>query len=127
MGYDDPDKQREYQRNWVSARRVEWLTKNGPCTCGEFRIGKLLIHHIDKTQKVSHRIWSWSKARREAELTKCTVRCIKCHAKHHALETPIPEHGTIARYKSKRALCRCVLCRRANALYNRAYRLKNSK
>jgi hypothetical protein len=36
--------------------------------------------HAEASEKITHRVWSWSKARREAELGKCVVRCQKCHA-----------------------------------------------
>jgi len=28
---------------------------------------------------VTHRVWSWARERREAELAKCVVRCVACH------------------------------------------------
>ena len=33
--------------------------------------------------KKDHKIWSWSKQRREAEIKKCVVLCRKCHVKAH--------------------------------------------
>lgn len=33
---------------------------------------------------------------------------------HVAIQKPIPPHGTLARYRTRRAPCRCVECRRAN-------------
>lgn len=78
MPYSDPQKQREYQRQWVAARRSNWIAENGPCTdCGTW--DDLEIDHIDARTKVDHRIWSWSVERRETELAKCVVRCDPCH------------------------------------------------
>ena len=78
MGYKDPNKQREYQRLWMARRRSEWMEANGPCVdCGSSEA--LEVDHSDQTTKVEHKVWSWSKVRREAELAKCVVRCYDCH------------------------------------------------
>lgn len=127
MGYKNIKKQREYQLKWIKTRRHNWIKANGPCVqCGETSISKLLVHHKDKTQKENHRIWSWRKERRETELVKCEVRCVNCHADFHGLETPIPRHGTIARYKSKRKPCHCFRCRAANVQYEKQRKRKKS-
>ena len=78
--YKDPDRQREYMRKWIAARRVAWLRENGPCAdCSTWE--DLQVDHMNAAAKVSHRIWSWSEARRAGELAKCVVRCQSCHAK----------------------------------------------
>lgn len=78
MSYSDPGKQRDYQRRWVADRKAAWLTENGPCIdCGA-RKG-LQVDHAEAATKVTHRVWSWSKERRDAELAKCVVRCESCH------------------------------------------------
>lgn len=70
--------QREYQRLWMRQRRTEWLEANGPCVqCGSW--DRLEVDHKDRSQKITHAVWSWSKVRREAELVKCQVLCYKCH------------------------------------------------
>lgn len=46
----------------------------------------LEVDHIDPDQKISHKVWSWAKPRRDAELAKCQVLCNKCH-KNKTLET----------------------------------------
>ena len=59
-------------------RRKEWFDLHGPCeACGSW-IG-LEVHHVNPETKVSHRVWSWSKKRRDAELAKCVVLCFTCH------------------------------------------------
>jgi 5-methylcytosine-specific restriction endonuclease McrA len=82
--YKDPikarDYKRQYQRIWKQKRRDAWLQENGPCQnekCGSWE--DLEVDHIDPRDKVDHRVWSWAKERREAELGKCRVLCKKCH------------------------------------------------
>lgn len=78
MPYADPDMQRKYMNEWIKRRRREWCTEHGPCIdCGSW--DQLTVDHVDATTKVSHRIWSWAKARRDEELAKCVVRCWPCH------------------------------------------------
>ena len=72
------EKQREYQKRRVKARRQAWLCENGPCA--NCRSGKdLQVDHRDTEEKVRHRVWSWSAVRREAELAKCQPLCSDCH------------------------------------------------
>lgn len=77
MPYKDRDKQREYQRKWILSRRDEYLSDKSCKKCGSKK--NLEVDHIDPKKKLSHRIWSWSKKRREAELKKCQVLCKDCH------------------------------------------------
>lgn len=73
--------------------------------CGECDPQKLQLDHIDMNGKATehdHKIWSWSKERREAEIAKCQVLCKDCHAKktlgdiqkyyaqERAKKTPLP-------------------------------------
>jgi 5-methylcytosine-specific restriction endonuclease McrA len=70
--------QRKYQLAWSRSRRLAWLKANGPCRqCGS-RV-RLEVDHVDPTRKVTHRIWSLSPQRREAELRRCQVLCRRCH------------------------------------------------
>lgn len=78
MGYSDPVKKREYQNNWMRARRKKWLEEHGPCKeCGSW--DNLEVDHVDRSTKVDHKVWSWSLARMQAELAKCQVLCESCH------------------------------------------------
>ena len=52
----------------------------------------LELDHRDPTKKVSHRIWSSSWARIEAEAAKCDVRCHDCQRQQSAGEDG-EEHG----------------------------------
>lgn len=78
MPYKDPNRQRDYQARWIKKRRHDWVRKNGPCEVCNSDEG-LQVDHIDPNEKVSHRIWSWSEARRAVELAKCWVLCFNCH------------------------------------------------
>lgn len=80
MPYKDLARQREYQNQWMKNRRLAWLAEHGPCVdCSGTE--DLQVDHADASIKVTHRVWSWSKARRNAELAKCVVRCEPCHIK----------------------------------------------
>lgn len=112
MPYKDLRKKREYQRLRLAEARSKWLTENGPCVhCGgDF---ELEVDHIDRSQKVDHKVWSWSKQRRDAELAKCQVLCSDCHNKKTSEERKVPiPHGTDGGYT--RHKCRCPRCKQAH-------------
>lgn len=77
--------QADWYQNVVKARRAEWLAKNGPCRkCGSSE--NLEVDHIDRSQKVTHRIWTWAEDKRAAELAKCQVLCRVCHREKSVAE-----------------------------------------
>ncbi len=81
------DEKKEYQRRWLRARKDAWLRDNGPCrSCATWE--NLEIDHIDPASKsVSpSKLWSRSKAFREAELAKCQVLCENCHKSKTSVE-----------------------------------------
>ncbi len=124
MPYADPQKQRDYQNAWMQRRRTEWVQQHGPCrACGSAE--DLQVDHIDPNKKVSHRIWSWSTARREAELEKCQVLCMDCHLEKTKSQRPSYEHGTNSSYmrtNTKELGCRCPECTAAHSAESRRYR-----
>lgn len=126
MPYADPVKQREYQRNFLRARREQWLEENGPCVdCGSWQ--QLEVDHEDPSTKVTHSVWSWRAARREIELRKCRPRCRRCHLAKTAREAATnPAHGTVARYSGS-SPCRCDACRAAERESKRMWRLRTGK
>lgn len=78
MPYKDKAEQYRYQEQWRKRRRDEWFAANGPCVkCGS--CNDLELDHENPATKVSHRIWSWCREKREAELKKCRPMCSKCH------------------------------------------------
>lgn len=110
---------REYQRRWAKNRRLTWVLAHGPCLCGSTE--NLDVDHKDPTQKVSHRIWSWSESRRLAELEKCQILCRACHlVKTKAYRRAKLKHGTRSMYS--KGSCRCAECTFANAEYIRRWR-----
>ena len=113
----DREHTRAYQSAWVAKRRAEWLGQRGPCSlCGS--PDRLEVHHADPAEKVSHRIWSWSRPRREAELAKCVLLCNACHKLQHEAQ-----HGTDYKY---RVGCRCVECRAAHRDKQRRWRSRTA-
>lgn len=88
----DPKKrERQYRRNrvWMQQRRA-WLDAykrgRGCVDCGE-REGRLDLDHrprVEKLFNLAHARVAWAKL--EAELAKCDVRCVSCHAKRHGYE-----------------------------------------
>lgn len=117
MPYADVEAKRAYQRQWLAKRRAEWLADKSCAVCGATE--DLEVDHIDPSLKVSHNLWSWSAARREAELAKCQVLCGDHHReKTQAWYAERAEHGTGMYRKG----CRCAVCRGAIAAYARERR-----
>lgn len=85
MPYKDKTKQLAYQNAWIKRRRLDWLVENGPCVlCGSD--DRLQVDHIDPSKKNTHRIWSYSKSKRDLELAKCRALCYSCHSRKSASE-----------------------------------------
>lgn len=85
MPFKDLYEKRHYERERLAALRRIWLAEHGPCAwCGTWK--KLEVDHVDRRRKVTHRIWSWSEARRKKELARCQALCSKCHKMKSAAE-----------------------------------------
>lgn len=123
MGYADPDKQREFARNWRAGRRKEWFDDNGPCRrC--WGTERLQVYYPDQSEKVEHRIWTWKKERRNEELKKCIILCQECWYKIRKYRyTSERVHGTALMYD--KGGCRCQECRDAHAFKMRIFRGKD--
>lgn len=122
MPYSNPEDRKAWLREAWAKRRAEWIAEHGPCIdCGSHDQPE--VDHVDRTTKVSHRVWTWSKERRDAELAKCVVRCRPCHlAKSFAvgdIQPPSP-HGSKRRYDVHG--CRCTDCRAGNTARRRKQR-----
>lgn len=77
MPYKDKELQKKFQREWIANRRVEFFKDKSCVKCGSKN--KMELDHINRLDKVSHRIWSWKEARRIKEIAKCQVLCNMCH------------------------------------------------
>lgn len=114
---------REYQRRWVAERKAAYFADKVCVRCDS--VERLRLDHVDPTQKVSHRIWSWSVARREVELAKCQVLCDPCHKIKTKEQFPITNgrelvsHGNYWMYQKG---CRCPACSASVAPWWREYR-----
>lgn len=134
MPYADRERQREYRREWYAARRAAWFAANGPCAqCGSWE--RLELDHVDPATKVHHVIWSWSDARREAELAKCQILCVDCHDEKTAGEWHGRWNGNAQPHSVSSAPgttgyrrgCRCGACCRAQSDYRAAYNARTSR
>ena len=126
MPYKTKEEQRAYQNAWVQKRRSDWITENGPCSCGSY--DGLEVDHIDPSLKTLHprEIWSRREEVRLKELANCQVLCYDCHKGKTAIDlslifTKHPAHGTINRYKKG---CRCEPCSEALRVYWRNRRAR---
>lgn len=120
---------KQYQRQWIAARRKAWIEGQGPCIlCGS--TAELEIDHIDRSQKSAHvsTLWSLSPTnpKRIAELAKCQVLCRSCHSRKTAkdLKYLSAPHGTSTRYQLG---CRCKACKDKVADQKRAWRERTGK
>ena len=103
MGYKDPDKQREYQREWQrknytgkfnattyqKRKKMVADAKSSPCAaCGKSYPPVVMdLHHRDPSQKdgmVSKLLKSSSMAKLQEEIDKCVCLCSNCHRLLHA-------------------------------------------
>lgn len=122
MAYKDKKKQREYQRAWKENRRRAFFNGKRCLQCGS--IENLQLDHVDPTKKVSHKIWTWSSERRNAEVKKCQVLCTSCHKRKTKKSVEMLAHGTRGATMYRKG-CRCDLCKKAQIL--RVYRWRRSK
>jgi 5-methylcytosine-specific restriction endonuclease McrA len=116
MPYVDPEARRAYQAAWVAKNRADYLAGKSCVKCGS--TVDLEVDHIDRAQKVSHRIWSWSAARRAAELAKCQVLC----GPHHREKTNADVYGDTPHGDSRYKKCGCDECKADHARYQREWR-----
>jgi 5-methylcytosine-specific restriction endonuclease McrA len=115
---------KEYQKNWMRERRLEWVLANGPCKhCGSS--DNLEVDHINpalKTMEASS-VWSRTQSVRDKELSNCQVLCKQCHLKKTLAERKQPTHGTANMYKNHK--CRCEECKLASRKSDMKYKNPN--
>lgn len=116
MPIRDIEQRREYNRKWIAARRAEFFKDKECIICGSK--DDLELDHIDPSLKVSHRIWSWTKERRDLELKKCQILCRSHHLEKSISEiSHDPIHGTLSAYDHYG--CRCDNCKQAKSIANK--------
>ena len=102
MPYKDSTKQLRYQRTWIQGRRKAVISLLGDeCQqCGSTQ--RLEVHHRVPDHKITHRFYSRSWPRIEAEIVKCDLLCVDCHAiptkeflRRKALAQPRDAHGFV--------------------------------
>ena len=108
----------DYQRRWMADRRSSFMQHQSCCDCGS--TFDLQLHHLDRTKKISHSIWSWSEKRRTEELKKCVVVCGRCHRIRTRAQRYNLIHGTRNGYAGYG--CRCPECTRGARDYQREWR-----
>ena len=111
MPFENKEKSNEYHRNRIAKTRSDFLSGKSCVKCGSEK--ELEIDHIKREDKISHRIWSWSKERREKELKKCQILCVLCHREKTVSEMSIKHCYNW--YKTKK--CRCEVCAQSYRLY----------
>lgn len=121
MPYKDRERQRAFQRDHCREKRAQALVGRHCERCES--TDELEFHHRDPSEKISHRIWSWSWERIAKELEKCQVLCSPCHkaetkVQRRAQALARNPHGTRARHDLG---CRCTACAEAKREYNRAH------
>lgn len=111
------------KRRYHERRTLAIVTLGGRCTsCGS--VDNLELDHIDRATKsfdLGH-MWSVSKARYAAELSKCQVLCRDCHKTKSIAERSV-EHGGGTSGKRN---CKCGPCRARKSEYNRAARMRRA-
>lgn len=82
---DRQDYQKQYQKEWRNKHRDDAVKQLGSVCCICSSTLFLEFHHQDPRKKIDHRIWSWSKERREAEIAKCKLYCKTHHEHWHSI------------------------------------------
>ena len=120
---DSAEYHRTYNRERYRRLRAEYVELlDGKCIdCGSTE--NLEFDHIDASKKSFDigKLLNYSKAARDEELKKCTLRCSSCHKKKSVLAGDIKtvEHGGGASGKRN---CPCVLCKARKAEWMKNYR-----
>lgn len=86
MPYKDRQRHNEYTRKISAQRRADWFAGKACEECNSTE--DLQLDHRDPKTKVDHRVWSWSKERRDSELAKCRPLCRPCHVEKSSTEQP---------------------------------------
>lgn len=111
MPYKDYQKQKEYQRQWISDRRAKFFKDKECARKDETCEGSLQLDHKNPAKKWKHRIWSYSWDNILKETKKCQVLCASHHYRKTAEDVRkmrAEAHGTLEGYEKWH--CRCDRC-----------------
>ena len=127
MTYIGKKKQKQFQLNRYHTRQSSYIVRSGGKCLKCDGTTMLEFLHKEREQKISHRIWSWSTEHLETELSKCDLLCKECHQKETNEQFGFKKyvHGTSLCYGATQ--CRCILCRKANAVERAEYRKRTGK
>jgi len=84
MAHKNKQVHSNYINNYLKIRRNKFFRDKTCVLCGSTE--NLELDHINPEEKITHRVWGWSKERREEELSKCQVLCYICHKKKSQLD-----------------------------------------
>lgn len=84
MGYSDPQRQRDYLRQWAARRRASWMAGRVCAVCGGER--NLSAHHATVSTKS---IWTRRAEYRAPILAEAVVLCRRCRMKPGVLESSL--------------------------------------
>lgn len=116
----------EYMRDYMLRRYHERMNQaraflGGKCAkCGD--VNDLELDHIDRSTKsfTIGSLWSVNKEKFWAEVRKCQLLCLKCHAEKTLVDLGQKSakltHGTLSSYR----YCKCPDCKKAKADYMKA-------
>jgi hypothetical protein len=118
-------KQRDYQMQRYRANRQFFMAGASCAKCGG--TDDLEADHIDRSTKISHKIWLRSRPRIAEELTKCQWLCKNCHHDKSTEERGFVKatHGTYAMYSHHG--CRCVECKATASAKRQAQRQRDAE
>ena len=115
------EQKREYQRQWLAARRQKAIEMLGGCCVNCRSQDRLEFDHIDPATKAIDlaRLWSHKWEKIHIELAKCQLLCFTCHKEKTLAVYPDRVHGSYLMYNKGK--CRCKPCKDANAERTKEY------
>lgn len=124
VGRTDPEYLKQYQQNRITEGRAYAIAKlGGKCVrCGSTE--DLQFDHIDRSTKVTEitRMFTFARAKLDAELEKCQLLCKPCHLQktfHEDVVHASQTHGTLTALKYCKPIC--DTCRTFRREYHQRY------
>ncbi len=117
--------QKEYQKKRIAEGKAYAMRKLGEvcANCGTNE--ELQFDHIEPLNDANAyrvaQMFTFSRAKLDAELEKCQLLCVPCHKQKSAYidrEHASLRHGTLSAYR----YCKCTECKRAKSEHNKRAR-----